>query len=64
MAEPPRPEPAVVASKRRPPAGAFLCNGQLGGNNHACDDRYGPAIVGSVVGDKAVPVTVRLVPNP
>jgi hypothetical protein len=29
---------------------------------HAKYDRYGPAIVGSVVGDKAVPVTVRLVP--
>jgi hypothetical protein len=30
---------------------------------HAKYDRYGPAIVGSVVGDKAVPVTVRLVPG-
>jgi hypothetical protein len=30
---------------------------------HAKYDRYGPAIVGSVVGDKAVPVTVRLVPS-
>jgi hypothetical protein len=29
---------------------------------HAKYDRYGPAIVGSVVGDKAVPVTIRLVP--
>jgi hypothetical protein len=31
---------------------------------HAKYDRYGPAIVGSVVGDKAVPVTIRLVPDP
>jgi hypothetical protein len=30
---------------------------------HAKYDRYGPAIVGSVVGDKAAAVTVRLVPN-
>ena len=30
---------------------------------HAKYDRYGPAIVGSVVGSKAVPVTIRLVPN-
>ncbi len=30
---------------------------------HAKYDRYGPAIVGSVVGDKAVPVTIRLVPS-
>jgi hypothetical protein len=30
---------------------------------HAKYDRYGPAIVGSVVGDKAAPVTVRLVPS-
>jgi hypothetical protein len=30
---------------------------------HAKYDRYGPAIVGSVVGEKAVPVTIRLVPN-
>jgi hypothetical protein len=30
---------------------------------HAKYDRYGPAIVGSVVGAKAVPVTVRLVPE-
>lgn len=29
---------------------------------HAKYDRYGPAIVGSVVGADAVPVTVRLVP--
>jgi len=29
---------------------------------HAKYDRYGPAIVGSVVSDKAVPVTIRLVP--
>ena len=29
---------------------------------HAKYDRYGPAIVGSVVGDRAVPVTIRLVP--
>ncbi|WP_433611445.1 DUF2255 family protein [Dactylosporangium sp. CA-139114] len=29
---------------------------------HAKYDRYGQAIVGSVVGAKAVPVTVRLVP--
>ncbi|MFF5229916.1 DUF2255 family protein [Dactylosporangium sp. NPDC000521] len=29
---------------------------------HAKYDRYGPAIVGSVVGAKAVPVTIRLVP--
>lgn len=30
---------------------------------HAKYDRYGPAIVGSVVGAKAVPVTMRLVPR-
>ena len=30
---------------------------------HAKYDRYGPAIVGSVVGDKPVPVTIRLVPQ-
>ncbi len=30
---------------------------------HAKYDRYGPAIVGSVVGEKATPVTIRLVPN-
>ena len=29
---------------------------------HAKYDRYGPAIVGSVVGDQAVPVTIRLIP--
>jgi hypothetical protein len=31
---------------------------------HAKYDRYGPAIVGSVVGSKAAPVTIRLVPWP
>jgi hypothetical protein len=31
---------------------------------HAKYDRYGPAIVGSVVGAEAVPVTIRLVPGP
>jgi hypothetical protein len=30
---------------------------------HAKYDRYGPAIVGSVVGDKAAPVTIRLLPH-
>ena len=30
---------------------------------HAKYDRYGPAIVGSVVGDKAIPVTIRLIPT-
>jgi hypothetical protein len=30
---------------------------------HAKYDRYGPAIVGSVVGAKAGPVTIRLVPR-
>jgi hypothetical protein len=30
---------------------------------HAKYDRYGPAIVGSVVGEKASPVTIRLVPR-
>jgi hypothetical protein len=30
---------------------------------HAKYDRYGPAIVGSVVGTKAAPVTIRLVPD-
>ena len=30
---------------------------------HAKYDRYGPAIVGSVVGEKAVPVTLRLDPR-
>ncbi|GAA0911791.1 DUF2255 family protein [Virgisporangium aurantiacum] len=30
---------------------------------HAKYDRYGPAIVGTVVGAKAVPVTIRLVPT-
>jgi hypothetical protein len=30
---------------------------------HAKYDRYGPAIVGSVVGDKAAPVTIRLTPR-
>jgi len=31
---------------------------------HAKYDRFGPAIVGSVVGDQAAPVTIRLVPRP
>ena len=31
---------------------------------HAKYDRYGAAIVGTVVGDHAVPVTIRLVPGP
>jgi hypothetical protein len=31
---------------------------------HAKYDRYGPAIVGTVVGDRAAPVTIRLVPRP
>jgi hypothetical protein len=31
---------------------------------HAKYDRYGAAIVGTVVGDHAVPVTIRLVPDP
>ena len=31
---------------------------------HKKYDRYGPAIVGSVVGDKAAPVTIRLLPQP
>jgi threonine dehydrogenase-like Zn-dependent dehydrogenase len=31
--------------------------------HHAKYDRYGPAIVGTVVGAKAAPVTIRLVPN-
>jgi hypothetical protein len=31
---------------------------------HAKYDRYGPTIVGSVVGTKAASVTVRLVPQP
>ena len=31
---------------------------------HTKYDRYGPAIVGTVVGDKAAPVTIRLVPAP
>lgn len=30
---------------------------------HAKYDRYGPTIVGSVVGAKAAPVTIRLVPR-
>ncbi|CAI7975346.1 conserved hypothetical protein [Frankia sp. Hr75.2] len=30
---------------------------------HAKYGRYGPAIVGSVVGDKVVPVTIRLLPR-
>jgi hypothetical protein len=30
---------------------------------HAKYDRYGPAIVGSVVGEKAAPVTIRLDPR-
>ena len=30
---------------------------------HAKYDRYGPAIVGSVVGDKAAPMTIRLMPR-
>jgi hypothetical protein len=30
---------------------------------HAKYDRYGPAIVGSVVGAKAAPVTIRLLPR-
>jgi hypothetical protein len=30
---------------------------------HAKYDRYGPAIVGSVVGDEAAPVTIRLLPR-
>lgn len=31
---------------------------------HAKYDRYGPAIVGTVVGDHAAPVTIHLVPRP
>jgi hypothetical protein len=31
---------------------------------HTKYDRYGPAIVGSVVGAKAAPVTIRLLPQP
>jgi hypothetical protein len=31
---------------------------------HAKYDRHGPAIVGTVVGDKAAPVTIRLQPRP
>lgn len=31
---------------------------------HAKYDRYGPAIVGTVVGDHAAAVTIRLVPRP
>jgi hypothetical protein len=31
---------------------------------HAKYDRYGPAIVGSVVGDKVTAVTIRLLPRP
>jgi hypothetical protein len=30
---------------------------------HAKYDRHGPAIVGTVVGDQAAPVTIRLVPR-
>jgi hypothetical protein len=30
---------------------------------HAKYDRYGPAIVGSVVGDQAAAVTIRLIPH-
>lgn len=30
---------------------------------HAKYDRYGPAIVGSVVGDHAAPLTIRLLPR-
>ncbi len=30
---------------------------------HAKYDRYGPAIVGTVVGNKAIPVTIRLIPR-
>jgi hypothetical protein len=30
---------------------------------HAKYDRHGPAIVGTVVGDKAAPVTIRLLPR-
>jgi hypothetical protein len=30
---------------------------------HAKYDRYGPAIVGTVVGDHAVPTTIRLLPR-
>jgi hypothetical protein len=30
---------------------------------HTKYDRYGPAIVGSVVGDKAAPLTIRLLPR-
>lgn len=30
---------------------------------HAKYDRYGPAIVGTVVGDHAAPVTIRLLPR-
>jgi hypothetical protein len=30
---------------------------------HAKYDRFGPAIVGTVVGDEVVPVTIRLLPR-
>jgi hypothetical protein len=35
----------------------------IDGAYHAKYDRYGPAIVGTVVGAGAVPVTIRLVPT-
>ncbi|MEV4314867.1 DUF2255 family protein [Actinocrispum sp. NPDC049592] len=38
-------------------------HGEIDNAYHAKYDRYGPAIVGSVVGAKAAPVTVRLVPR-
>lgn len=38
-------------------------SGAIDAAYHAKYDRYGPAIVGSVVGPKAAPTTIRLVPR-
>ncbi|MGI5502266.1 DUF2255 family protein [Lentzea sp. CA-135723] len=38
-------------------------HGEIDKAYHAKYDRYGPAIVGSVVGAKAVPVTIQLLPR-
>jgi hypothetical protein len=44
-------------------AAAAAANDQIDAAYHAKYDRYGPAIVGTVVGPKAAPVTIRLVPT-
>jgi hypothetical protein len=65
---------ARAAGKGRIRAGGLECDvtfaeaapdahGGIDAAYHTKYDRYGPAIVGSVVGSKAIPVTIRLLPR-